>query len=40
MTELETAWGSVHDEAARLKPVHLRELFANDPQRHCQRKLA
>ena len=33
MTELETAWEKVHSEAARLKPVHLRELFAGDAAR-------
>ena len=33
MTELETAWEKVHGEAARLKPVHLRELFAGDAAR-------
>ena len=33
MTALEAAWEKVHGEAARLKPLHLRELFANDPQR-------
>ena len=33
MTGLETAWEKLHGEAARLKPLHLRELFANDPQR-------
>lgn len=30
---LEQAWQSVHDHATRLKPVHLRELFASDPAR-------
>jgi len=33
MTTLEAAWDKVHSEAARLKPVHLRELFAGDPAR-------
>jgi len=33
MTELETAWEKVHSEAARLKPVHLRELFAGGATR-------
>ena len=33
MTGLEAAWEKVHGEAARLKPVHLRELFALDPAR-------
>ena len=33
MTGLETAWEKLHGEAARLKPLHLRELFAQDPQR-------
>ncbi|MHA1529494.1 MAG: glucose-6-phosphate isomerase [Alphaproteobacteria bacterium] len=33
MTVLEAAWDKVHSEAARLKPVHLRELFAGDPRR-------
>jgi glucose-6-phosphate isomerase len=27
------AWQAVHREAARLKPKHLRDLFADDPQR-------
>ena len=27
------AWANVHREAARLKPVHLRDLFAGDPDR-------
>jgi hypothetical protein len=27
------AWGRVHDAAARLKPIHLRDLFARDPAR-------
>jgi glucose-6-phosphate isomerase len=26
--KLESAWGQVHDQAARLKPIHLRDLFA------------
>ena len=30
---LEQAWRDVHDHAARLKPVHLRDLFASDPGR-------
>ena len=30
---LDTAWGRLHDEAARLKPIHLRDLFARDPTR-------
>lgn len=33
VVELETVWRQVHDEAARLKPVHLRDLFARDPAR-------
>jgi glucose-6-phosphate isomerase len=33
MTEPESAWKSVHGEAARLKPIHLRDLFARDPAR-------
>lgn len=33
MTELETAWDRVQGAAARLKPVHLRELFGADPAR-------
>jgi glucose-6-phosphate isomerase len=33
MTGLEAAWEKVHGEAARLKPVHLRELFAGDAAR-------
>ena len=33
MTGLEAAWEKVQGEAARLKPVHLRELFALDPAR-------
>jgi len=33
MRKLETAWETVHGEAARLKPVHLRDLFAQDPAR-------
>jgi glucose-6-phosphate isomerase len=32
-TRLETAWKRVHAEAARLRPAHLRELFAADPGR-------
>ena len=31
--KLDTAWGQVHDQAARLKPIHLRDLFARDPAR-------
>ena len=33
MTSLEEAWGRVHREAARLRPIHLRRLFADDPAR-------
>ncbi len=33
MTALETAWHKVNAEAARLKPTHLRDLFAGDPAR-------
>ena len=33
MTSLEKAWGRVHREAARLRPIHLRTLFADDPAR-------
>ncbi|MHA1537694.1 MAG: glucose-6-phosphate isomerase [Alphaproteobacteria bacterium] len=33
MTTLEAAWDKLHDEAARLKPIHLRDLFAADPAR-------
>ena len=33
MTALEAAWDKLHSEAARLKPVHLRELFAADAGR-------
>ncbi|MDE0048049.1 MAG: glucose-6-phosphate isomerase [bacterium] len=33
MTPLETAWERVCREAARLRPIHLRELFADDPSR-------
>ena len=33
MTPLEAAWERVHREAARLRPIHLRTLFANDPAR-------
>ena len=33
MTSLEEAWGRVHREAARLRPIHLRTLFADDPAR-------
>ncbi|MEM8819099.1 MAG: glucose-6-phosphate isomerase [Pseudomonadota bacterium] len=28
-----TAWDEVHAEAARLKPIHLRDVFASDPTR-------
>ncbi|MEL6766988.1 MAG: glucose-6-phosphate isomerase [Pseudomonadota bacterium] len=28
-----TAWDSLHTEAARLAPIHLRDLFASDPTR-------
>jgi glucose-6-phosphate isomerase len=31
--KLDTAWAQVHDHAARLKPIHLRQLFAQDPAR-------
>jgi glucose-6-phosphate isomerase len=31
--KLDTAWAQVHDHAARLKPIHLRQLFAQDPVR-------
>ena len=33
MTPLEAAWERVHREAARLRPTHLRTLFADDPAR-------
>jgi glucose-6-phosphate isomerase len=33
MSDLEAAWSSVHDEASRLKPIHLRDLFGQDPSR-------
>ena len=33
MTPLESAWERVHREAARLRPIHLRTLFADDPAR-------
>ena len=33
MTPLEAAWERVHREAARLRPIHLRTLFADDPAR-------
>lgn len=33
MTLLEAAWERVHREAARLRPIHLRALFADDPSR-------
>lgn len=33
MTPLEGAWERVDREAARLRPIHLRELFADDPSR-------
>ncbi len=33
MTPLEAAWERVHREAARLRPTHLRTLFAGDPAR-------
>ena len=31
--KLEAAWGQVHAQAARLKPIHLRDLFAQDRAR-------
>ena len=33
MAPLEAAWERVHREAARLRPIHLRTLFADDPAR-------
>ena len=33
MSEIENAWAAVRREAARLKPVHLRTLFAEDSER-------
>ncbi len=33
MSEIENAWAAVRREAARLKPVHLRTLFAEEPER-------
>ena len=33
MTQLATAWKSVHDTAKRLRGKHLRSLFANEPDR-------
>ena len=33
MTPLEAAWERVHREAARLRPIHQRTLFADDPAR-------
>ena len=33
-TPLETAWERVRREAARLRQIHLRDLFANDPSRY------
>ncbi|MEM6622492.1 MAG: glucose-6-phosphate isomerase [Pseudomonadota bacterium] len=32
----DAAWSAVHAEAARLKPVHLRSLFAQDPDRFAR----
>ena len=31
MSALAAAWERVHAEAARLRPIHLRQLFADDP---------
>jgi glucose-6-phosphate isomerase len=31
--KLDTAWAQIHGHAARLKPIHLRQLFAQDPAR-------
>ena len=33
MTDINGCWDDVHREAARLKPLHLRQLFAADPDR-------
>ena len=33
MTDISACWDDVHREAARLKPLHLRQLFAADPNR-------
>ncbi len=33
MTDISRCWNDVHREAARLKPLHLRQLFAIDPNR-------
>lgn len=36
MTDLSSQWAQVKQQAQRLKPIHLRELFAQDPERFAQ----
>ena len=37
---LEAAWERIHREAARLRPIHLRTLFADDPARFARLSFA
>lgn len=38
--DLQSAWQNVHEAAARLDGVHLRDLFADDPQRFAKLSLS